>query len=61
MTTTSAPADPSSANTSFAERRAARLAREAEHGIPQRRRLALRAGADAENDVHFIEQTGDSQ
>jgi hypothetical protein len=49
------PADPSSGNTSFAERRAARLVREAEHGPAPRRRTALRAGEDADNAVVIID------
>ena len=59
MTATPPPADPSAARTSFAQRRAARLAREAEHGIAQQRRLALRAGEDADNDVTIIDATND--
>lgn len=38
----------------MAQRRAERLAREAEHGKPPRRRLALEAGDDADNDFTLI-------
>ena len=54
-----APADPSQGNSTMAQRRAARLAREAAHGLPQRRRLALAAGENADNDVTFIDATTD--
>ena len=48
MTPTPRPPNPSKGNSTFAERRAARLEREAEHGVPQRRQTALHAGPDAE-------------
>ena len=53
------PADPSRGNTSFAQRRAARLAREAKHGVAPRPRKLLRAGNQAENDI-TIDSTGSS-
>lgn len=52
---TAPPVDPSARNTSFAQRRAARLAREAEHGPARRRQTALRAGEDADNAVVIID------
>lgn len=54
------PADPSRGNTSFAQRRAARLAREGQAVPLKRRRTALRAGVDAENDVTFIDSRSSS-
>ena len=54
-----APTDPSQGNSTMAERRAARLAREAEHGLPQRRQLALAAGEDADNDVVITDGIND--
>ena len=59
MTATPPPVDPSSGNTSFAQRRAARLAREAEHGVAPRRQLALHAGENAHNNVAIIDATND--
>ena len=59
MTATPPPVDPSAANTSFAQRRAARLAREAEHGPAPRRQTALRAGEIADNAVVIIDGTND--
>lgn len=53
--TATLPVDPSAANTSFAQRRAARLARESEHGPAPRRQTALRAGEDADNNVEIID------
>ena len=55
MTATPLPVDPSSGNTTMAQRRAVRLAREAEHGPAQRRQTALRAGEDADNAVGIID------
>ncbi len=48
------PGDPMPGNSTMAQRRAERLAREAEHGTPPRRRLALEAGDDADNDFTLI-------
>ena len=58
-----APAAPSQGNTSFAQRRAARLDREAEQGPAPRRRTALRAGPDTESDftMDYITDDGTSQ
>ena len=54
-----APADPSQGNSTMAPRRAARLTREAEHGVQQRRQLALEAGEDADNHVAIIDGIND--
>ena len=56
---TAAPHDPSQGNSSFAERRTARMAREAAHGVPERHRTALRAGDRAENDFTMSYLTDD--
>ena len=55
MTGPPPPADPSVRSTSFAQRRAARLAREAARGPAPRRQTALRAGEDADNAVVIID------
>ena len=61
MTATSPPADSSQgSNTSFAQRRAARLAREGQAVPPKRRRTTLRAGVDADNNVTFIDSRSSS-
>ena len=55
MAMTAPPTDPSSGNTTMAQRRAARLAREAEHGPAPRCQTALRAGEIAHNAVVIID------
>ena len=60
MSASTAPADPSQGNASFAQRRAERLAREARHGVAPRPRKLPRAGDQAENDITFIDSTGSS-